>query len=954
MNNNRGRPTSAQTRQGVKTRTNVPLSARVKGTAKHRVHPVLDPAQPASTDDYKAAPVPVANTVKKPSPPLTFRPTKESPRVAAVVEEKLQPPASEFRARPQLHTLGLDDGGLLGQGPATAAAEVAPLRRRVDVPAPAHHMPSQLPQPGLYPFDETTAMMVGYVARSIESSRIAYASASARGRGMSHYSPRKSPRRLAPLAAQAPSASRAGGEAEMEGGALAADAEIGFDRLYADKAQAFYLEALRRQAVPPAAPAAAPAVASGLKGMSGLRRGIATVVVKRRSYWDHFFSGQAASRDAGEDGGDFEDMRRRFREHTADAMRALQGGGEGQGGNKAQSKSERNERKKYLAERQRVQRENANKHIEDGTLRSHFPNVWDKRTSPAWGRRSGPAWGGLGWHYLLAASGEPGSHSCKPGWEDAVGNVAAKFDERHGAGVARAHKLVAEHTGPNGSGHGPMPEAAVHLSLFALRSNKLPVQPLRFDTTNLSPRSNTLYAAQEDFSKRLALSDNHGGPLVPVYAPIYDDGKLLEEAEEEPEEEPEEEWDLYHSIWGPRCEWCDGKDFYDHNEIVFERFATEWQMVLRLGVAKLVTDNDNQGAADADGDGVPDEVEDVGAVMFMHNQLTTLMWFFYADAIYGAGDNLDTGIKQNEGFKSMTEEAGIWTHLSTADAAVKNNSIYMSADKMDSNTAAAVAIQATYRGSRQRKNAKPKNTKASDPNYAPAEAQLDDAAAKSTQVEEASKAAIEASKDSSNDFRSKADRQLSRAEFTAALIKMAIERFVKSKQNPDNVVEDVSDAIEMMFSDFLEPALFRPLPGCVQPKLPLPDGFRVHGCYTQAMSKVLLKAAPSLRLIFTGLSKLTYEASRGSGDVTLPKPGKNKEVKRDGGAKWVIVPGHVSFSFWKKFLECLNFVGLNVREIPISPPCLRVHVLPLYALPILPPLVSRGRCERSQCASSTR
>ena len=52
------------------------------------------------------------------------------------------------------------------------------------------------------------------------------------------------------------------------------------------------------------------------------------------------------------------------------------------------------------------------------------------------------------------------------------------------------------------------------------------------------------------------------------------DGPPEEEVEERPET-PEEVWTLYGSIWGPRCEWCDGRDFYDHDEVVFERFALE-------------------------------------------------------------------------------------------------------------------------------------------------------------------------------------------------------------------------------------------------------------------------------------------------------------------------------------------------------------------------------------------
>ena len=50
-------------------------------------------------------------------------------------------------------------------------------------------------------------------------------------------------------------------------------------------------------------------------------------------------------------------------------------------------------------------------------------------------------------------------------------------------------------------------------------------------------------------------------------------------------------------------------------------------------------------------------------------------------------------------------------------------------------------------------------------------------------------------------------------QFVAALVKMAIERFVKSKQNPSAELDDVSDALEKLFTDHIEPAVFQPLPG---------------------------------------------------------------------------------------------------------------------------------------------
>lgn len=107
----------------------------------------------------------------------------------------------------------------------------------------------------------------------------------------------------------------------------------------------------------------------------------------------------------------------------------------------------------------------------------------------------------------------------------------------------------------------------------------------------------------------------------------------------------------------------------------------------------------------------------------------------------------------------------------------------MCVDKTDRATASLIAEQAR---SPQRSSASPPRSPG-DPHHHHDH---------SEDVEAASRRALEAASDSANDFKIKADRQLSRAEFVAALVKLAIERFVKSKQNPHNELDDVSDAVE--------------------------------------------------------------------------------------------------------------------------------------------------------------
>jgi len=38
-------------------------------------------------------------------------------------------------------------------------------------------------------------------------------------------------------------------------------------------------------------------------------------------------------------------------------------------------------------------------------------------------------------------------------------------------------------------------------------------------------------------------------------------------------------WCLGTSIWAPRRKWCDGRDFYDHDNIMFERFSHDWKVL---------------------------------------------------------------------------------------------------------------------------------------------------------------------------------------------------------------------------------------------------------------------------------------------------------------------------------------------------------------------------------------
>jgi len=294
----------------------------------------------------------------------------------------------------------------------------------------------------------------------------------------------------------------------------------------------------------------------------------------------------------------------------------------------------------------------------------------------------------------------------------------------------------------------------------------------------------------------------------------------------------------------------------------------------------------------------------------------SLAWMWYSDSIFGSGDDLEAGIKENQGYKEFMDNCGVWKHLSKKDQSMKNNQSFTAVDKSDKNVAAAISIQSGFRGAKDRKALRemymgqglPEMT---DEELAARDAEIEAGITTATQV------ALAGMKD--NSIKWKADRQLSRAEFLAALVKTAIERYFKTKRNPNGELNDVSDAVERLFAEHIEPALQTPLTGCSQPVLPLPDTFRDEVCYKEDVTMALEKIAPtSLRVIFAGLAKISLERSRdGPPSGVLPKIKNNTIIKHDNGVAWIKTNGLISYKIWCDFIKVFNFAGLNLRELSV-------------------------------------
>ncbi|KOO21957.1 hypothetical protein Ctob_000723 [Chrysochromulina tobinii] len=93
---------------------------------------------------------------------------------------------------------------------------------------------------------------------------------------------------------------------------------------------------------------------------------------------------------------------------------------------------------------------------------------------------------------------------------------------------------------------------------------------------------------------------------------------------------PPTPFDVYRSLWAPRTSWAESQDLYDTEEVRLTRFSADWTNALSLGLVRVILRGDGDEEADEDGDGIPDEVEEVGEAIWAHNQLVTSLFSNYA------------------------------------------------------------------------------------------------------------------------------------------------------------------------------------------------------------------------------------------------------------------------------------------------------------------------------------
>ena len=256
------------------------------------------------------------------------------------------------------------------------------------------------------------------------------------------------------------------------------------------------------------------------------------------------------------------------------------------------------------------------------------------------------------------------------------------------------------------------------------------------------------------------------------------------------------------SIWAPRAPWADAKSLYDTEEVSSKRFERDWQGALeQCNLAKVIlrSDADGMGQEDADDDGIPEEVEEVCAVLWEERELIFLIFSFYA-ALDAGDDFFGLGLNQ---WTKFIDDIGVCSKRHRFCKKRDMDLLFVTIDTTASRHWAQ--LRARY---------------------------LSDA--KGVVAVANARMAKMAEKDQK--------QELSRVEFTAALVQVAICRYVLSEELPD-----VSEAVFALLSRDIRPHFQGPK------AIPEPNAFREQCCYTEAVTKELLRREASLRSIYWAL-----------------------------------------------------------------------------------------------------
>ena len=81
--------------------------------------------------------------------------------------------------------------------------------------------------------------------------------------------------------------------------------------------------------------------------------------------------------------------------------------------------------------------------------------------------------------------------------------------------------------------------------------------------------------------------------------------------------------------------------FYDNDNVLFKRFMTDWTSIVQnASMRRLVFPKSCDSVDFAEGESIPEEMEEMGACLFTYNLLYTRCFAFYSDACFSGDDDL--------------------------------------------------------------------------------------------------------------------------------------------------------------------------------------------------------------------------------------------------------------------------------------------------------------------------
>jgi len=303
---------------------------------------------------------------------------------------------------------------------------------------------------------------------------------------------------------------------------------------------------------------------------------------------------------------------------------------------------------------------------------------------------------------------------------------------------------------------------------------------------------------------------------------------------------PEPPFDPYKgSIWVPRIAFADGKDLYDTNETLRERFFHDWKRALNIGVISLIMRYDDDATADVDGDGIPDEVEDVCAAFWDHRLMMGNLWSYYA-AVSGT-----LSMVTLNAFTQFTEDASLVGRV------LKRryfDTLFIEVNNMAVRTGAKVIAREKARRRKSREEAEAEKLRREEARhksiemYAPTRPMKENGADAETAALNA--IAYKVAQDGTADElvdRNDSKVGLSRVEFYVAFVHMAIERYIRSGE-----LHDVSESLSRLLNVEISARMGK--------SLPVADDFRRLHCYVRETNNALKVHEASLRIIFDALA----------------------------------------------------------------------------------------------------